>query len=46
MDARAALEAVAEFIETRANGLDFDEETQESLLDDITARFETALAGK
>jgi len=46
LNARAALEAVADFIEARTNILDLDEETQESLLDDITARFETALAGK
>lgn len=46
MNARDALEAVADFIEARTNILDLDEDTQESLLEDITARFETALTGK
>lgn len=46
MDARAVLESIADFIETRNSMLDLDEETQESLLGDITARFETAITGK
>lgn len=46
MDARAALESIADFIETRTNMLELDEETQESILNDITDRFKTAISAK
>ena len=46
MDARAALESIADFIEARSNVFELDDETQESMLNDIANRFKTAISAK